>query len=92
MHSEQYVSFRQASRELPGNPHQATIYRWAQRGIKGVRLESWLIGGRRFTSQQAIARFIALTTASGQLQAGNVVGDRATAIRNAERELAAAGV
>jgi hypothetical protein len=35
----------------------ATAWRWALYGIRGVRLESWLKGGRRFSSAAALQRF-----------------------------------
>ena len=39
-------------------PHRDTISRWARLGCRGVRLESVLLGGRRYTSLEAIERFI----------------------------------
>lgn len=36
----------------------ATLHRWRLRGIRGVRLETLLIGGIRYTSLEAIDRFI----------------------------------
>lgn len=43
----------------PSNPpHVATIWRWASAGVSGVRLESVKLGGVRFTSREAVARFI----------------------------------
>ncbi|MBP7746959.1 MAG: DUF1580 domain-containing protein [Phycisphaerae bacterium] len=40
-------------------PHIATIWRWAIGGLKGgVRLESIKVGGQRFTSREAIRRFL----------------------------------
>jgi hypothetical protein len=44
--------------DIPGRPHSSTILRWALRGVKGVRLETIVVGGRRFTSVEAIGRFI----------------------------------
>ncbi len=38
--------------------HPATLNRWARFGVRGVRLESILVGGRRLTSKQALDRFI----------------------------------
>lgn len=37
--------------------HEATIYSWAQRGLRGVKLETLRIGGRHVTSKQALERF-----------------------------------
>jgi hypothetical protein len=39
-------------------PHPATIARWARKGCRGVRLESLLIGGRRFSTVEAVSRFL----------------------------------
>jgi len=47
---------------LPGQPHLSTLWRWYRRGVRGVRLETVVVGGRRFTSRAAIERFIERTT------------------------------
>ena len=52
-----------AKREGVATP---TTWRWAQRGIKGVRLETINVGGRRFTTTEAFARFVEATTAAAQ--------------------------
>lgn len=43
----------------------STVWRWTTRGIRGVRLESLTVGGRRYTSLQAFARFVLATQISG---------------------------
>lgn len=43
-------------------PHEETVRRWAASGVRGVVLESFTMGSRRFTSREAVARFIAATT------------------------------
>ena len=35
-----------------------TVYRWAQRGVRGVKLETVRVGVRLCTSERAIERFI----------------------------------
>jgi hypothetical protein len=40
-------------------PHVATVWRWTGNGVRGVRLESLLVGGVRNTSREAIGRFLA---------------------------------
>lgn len=60
--SERMVPFTEAPSHIPGRPHLATVHRWRLRGARGVRLESVLVGGKRFTSQEAIQRFIDATT------------------------------
>ncbi len=36
----------------------ATLHRWRSEGVRGVRLETILVGGLRYTSREAIDRFI----------------------------------
>jgi len=38
--------------------HYSTVYRWATKGARGRVLESKLVGGIRYTSQEALQRFI----------------------------------
>ena len=61
--AEDRLSITAASREIFGvNP--ATVWRWSLRGCRGVRLESLLVGGVRFTSRQACDRFLAALNGS----------------------------
>jgi len=55
--------------------HPSTAHRWRLRGIRGVKLESILIGGTRFTSQEALVRFFESSTAA---QDGTPVSVRQT--------------
>ncbi len=56
---EQMRSLTQATKDVPGNPHVSTLIRWWRRGVRGIRLETIVVGGRRFTSLEAIQRFVA---------------------------------
>lgn len=56
--SEQLVHLTQAREYIPGQPHSGTIRRWFREGLRGITLETVMVGGRRFTSQEAISRFI----------------------------------
>ena len=51
----------EARRQIPGRQGKkmdlCTLYRWMQRGRKGIRLEYVCIGGKQCTSKQALARF-----------------------------------
>jgi len=49
------------SRIIGRSVHLSTIHRWRLRGVRGVKLQTWLIGGRRFTSEEALREFIAAT-------------------------------
>ena len=64
-----------------------TIWRWANRGVRGVRLETFAEGGRRYTTVESFKRFVSATTEK-------VVGipptprRRLSAIKQSEAELA----
>lgn len=62
MRREVLLPFRQALQALPPRsggkrPHVSTLHRWAQRGLRGVRLETIRVGGLLCTSMEAIQRF-----------------------------------
>jgi hypothetical protein len=52
------VLLTQASNLVATHPSIESLRRWAGQGVRGVRLETWLIGGRRYTAREAIARFL----------------------------------
>ena len=88
--TEDLVSLSSAAKLLPGRPHISSIFRWVSRGVRGNRLETWLIGGRRYTSREALERFIAATTAAaaGEPPPVRTPRQREQAIKRAEAELA----
>ncbi len=72
----------------------STLWRWIQRGIHGVRLESTLVGGIRMSTRQALARFFAATTAAadGTTSPVRTNRQRERSIAAAEKEWAAEGL
>ncbi len=53
---------------LPSRPHLATVWRWGLHGVRGVKLETLLIGGVRYTSDEAVARFISRLNEPGAVR------------------------
>lgn len=54
-----YLPLRDAVYKATGTrPHLSTIHRWCVKGSRGVRLESKVLGGRRFTTIDAVEHFI----------------------------------
>jgi hypothetical protein len=45
-------------------PHLSTILRWCQYGSRGIRLESWVLGGRRLTTVEAVKNYMEAVTAA----------------------------
>ena len=63
--SETLLSLSKAARQVPpAGVNIGTLYRWMLRGVRGVRLDTVLIGGKRFTSAQALNLFFERTTAA----------------------------
>jgi hypothetical protein len=102
--SHDTLSLSQAARRLPrlraGRPvHPSTLWRWALTGLRGVRLETTMVGGVRVTSAAALRRFFAAVAAQsiGEAAADQPaeVSGRVTATRhdeNIERQLDAEGL
>ena len=62
---ETLLTFDDARTAFPGDRRLslATLHRWRLNGVRGVKLETVLIGGLRYTSREAISRFIAAQNA-----------------------------
>lgn len=97
VHIESLIAIGDVPKRLPNRPHKSTIHRWVQRGSRGIRLETVLIGGRRYTSEEALNRFFADSTAAadGQpsiSQSGITSPARKRALAKVNAELAREGL
>ena len=62
LREETLVPLREVPRLLPPRAsgrriHISAVYRWAQRGVRGIRLETARVGGTTYTSREALQRF-----------------------------------
>ena len=87
--SETLLSLTEAAKAIPGRPSVCSLHRWRLHGVRGAKLETVLVGGRRFVSREALERFIAATTAAaaGERPPPRTPRQREKAIAAAEREL-----
>lgn len=93
--AETPITLAEAARTLLGGPvHVSTIHRWRLKGVRGVRLETFLRGGVRQTTREAIERFFAATTAAadGDTPPARTSRQRECDISRAEREATEAGI
>lgn len=90
--TEELVLFRKAGASIESNPHISTLHRWRLRGVRGIRLESILIGNTRFTSLEAIARFIAALNAGESANPEFTRGQRERQSQAARLELEKLGI
>ena len=92
--TEDLIPFSEARTAFPGGKRLAlgTLHRWRLSGVRGVRLETCVVGGLRYCSQQAISRFIAAQNASEQPAPAITAKQRRTQAESANRVLEAAGL
>jgi len=59
--NETILTFAEAAKSLPSfhgkRVHTSTIWRWARKGLHGVKLETRRLGSRFITSAEALDRF-----------------------------------
>lgn len=91
---ETFLTLQQAAKRLPGRRHISSVFRYAHKGVRGIRLETIVVGGRRYTSVEALDRFIIATTAAadGKPAPARTAKHRQRAVEAAERELDRAGI
>jgi len=91
--TETLISFpKETVRLIPGNPSFQTAYRWVLTGIRGVKLETIVVGGKRFCSQESIARFIAAQNRDQQPTPTFTPAQRRVQAETASRLLQEAGI
>jgi hypothetical protein len=58
------ISLSMAAKTLPKPPSPACLWRWHRKGVRGVRLETVVVGGRRYTTAAAWREFVEMVTAN----------------------------
>jgi len=94
---ESLLTFAEATKTIPTRPALSQLYRWSERGIRGIKLEFVQLGGRRCTSKQALGRFFTKLTVAAGGSAEPIKSNKPTTktrrrqIAQAEAELIGAG-
>lgn len=97
---ETLIALADVPAELPNRrggrrPSVSGIYRWAQHGIRGIRLETLQCGGTKVTSIEAIQRFferLGAATPADKPAGQRTPKQRRRAIARADAELDEAGI
>lgn len=66
----------EAGRHFPKRPSRETIERWIRKGVRGAILETVKVGGNRFTSKEAIVRFLTAQVPVSNHDSGNQNGQQ----------------
>lgn len=91
--SETLIHFATAARQFPGKGVCIqTMHRWRLNGVRGTKLETVLIGGMRYTSKEAIQRFVEAQNARDTVVPAPTPSQRAKQSAAARRELQVLGV
>ncbi|WP_417851295.1 DUF1580 domain-containing protein [Thalassoglobus sp.] len=85
--TETILTFREAAEHIPGSPHLSTLHRWVKYGLKGIRLESCLVGGRRVTSLEAVGRFSEAITQKVDHRTSTTMDDASASLKEVGAEL-----
>jgi hypothetical protein len=88
--TEEVIPLTEAANRLPRRrrgrkAHVSTLYRWAQAGCRGVRLETIQIGGTCCTSAEALQRFFETLTVARSADAAHQPGAPLTRRTSARR-------
>lgn len=90
------LDLHQAAKLLPGDCGYTTIFRWTIHGRRGVKLPTVFVGGKRWTTKEALANFIAESSAkyggTPRPAVGKTNTKRHAATRAAKAKLAKAGI
>lgn len=97
--SETVLSFAQAAQRVPSfragkKTNVSTLFRWAQKGVGGIKLDSARLGGRTITSVEALQRFSDALSRERDVSTPDPIRtapSRRKAVERAERDLAASG-
>lgn len=63
--TDKLISLPEAARRLPGKVHPATLWRWSAKGRSGKKLKTLRIGRLRYTTLEALERFLEETDTHG---------------------------
>lgn len=69
-----------------------TLWRWRVQGVRGVKLECYLIAGKWCTTSAALAEFIRASSAAATPQAPPLEGDARERLPKTERRLRERGL
>jgi hypothetical protein len=93
---ESIVLPKDVCRMFPGRTGKglalSTIWRWMLKGQRGQRLESLVVGGQRYTSKEAVRRFVAALNGGRNGHRSQQRTDRTHELKRVERELEAEGL
>ena len=90
--TESLRTLTQAAKLFPDRPSTTTMWRWTTKGVRGRILETVTLGGKVYTSLEALQRFSVSHGGTAPQSTHRSPTARERAIAQAERELSEAGI
>ena len=56
--NDELLTLTEVAKRLPTRPHSSTIFCWTQIGVRGQKLCTVLVGGRRMVSSRSLHEFL----------------------------------
>ena len=84
-----YLPLKSLCNQLPSRRHVATAHRWATRGVRGIRLRTYLVGGTRMTTLADFEQFVREVSAARELTTSSVERSSPNRLKTASRRSAA---
>ena len=67
------LTLGQAGQSLPRPASFCSVYRWAVRGRNGIKLETIVVGNRRYTTRESLQRFFEQLTETENVSVSNPI-------------------
>ena len=83
---ERLLTFTEAAKSLPGRPNVATLWRWRTAGCRGVKLETILVGGKRYTSRECASAVRGCDDRRGRWRRAQTANESPARRRSARRK------
>jgi len=94
LQTETILALRDVASKTCFKVHISSLHRWRLRGIRGIRLETALVGGARVTSVEALQRFSEALSRQNQACTSRADQNRSVnrRVRSSEAVLDRAGI
>lgn len=79
------ITLAQACHLFSPVPSIHAMHRWVSKGTRGVRLQTWLSGGRRVTTHEAVEAFLRAINEADELSAETIPAADTTKQARAEK-------
>lgn len=85
--SEKLLTVSEAARRFPRRPSTVSLWRWATKGVRGCKLRTVAVGGKRYVPESAIAEFLEACSAAANHETPSVAPPARRTTRQREADI-----